>query len=112
MTPEEILKQYTPAFKDLFSHDELDLSRFLRLAYDVLNPPRYGPGLCNQCNETVFFEHTEKSFRCSNCKAEYPYAFYKPPKRAAGSVTITSQGGSRIGSLKSESDSGVSIVDR
>ncbi len=82
MTPEEQLKDLTPAFLDLFSKKNPDLRRFIRLAIDVFDPER-------------------KIVGYRGCSAI----------REITKVTLTSDGTSTIGHCKVETSSGLNYTD-
>lgn len=82
MTPKKALKEYLPAFRNLFESDEPDLERFIRLAIDVLDPDK-------------------KIIGYRGCSA-----IYEPTK-----IILTSDGTSTIGHCKVQTDSGLTYTD-
>ena len=123
MTPEQSLAFLKPTFLDLFSRKPLDVSRFLRLVIEVLDPdPGYGPVRCIGdgklhplgCGEVSTFhaaviDGQYVGIQCPKCNAIFRFVeMGKLPSR----IVITSDGSSHVGTCKSESDSGMVIVDK
>ena len=116
LTPNEALKYLQPAFQDLFKDETPNLSRFLRLAIDVLDPlTHYGPARCD-CGKLVVFEQAVRDgrpfgYRCPECGLVYEWCLFKGPDSMPKRVALRSFGTNHVGEVRSESDTGVIIID-
>lgn len=92
-TPLDMLKCYKPAILDLLKDDtKLDVARFIRLAYDILNPSTPYGG-CEGCRHILVYGVSDRGavdcWVCPACGMEYLFSFFKC-KRQESEVTLAS----------------------